>query len=246
MKKSTRSPGKTFLVVSIAIISIIVTLSGIAWYTMNLRNFQLFGKLVHHVQTDQKVVALTFDDGPIPEPTDTILEILKRKEVKATFFVTGSELEQNPEAGKKLVEAGHELGNHTYSHQHMVFKTPAFIQEEIEKTDKLIREAGYQGTIYFRPPYGKKLILLPFYLNQHNRCTIMWDIEPESQAEIGASAKNIVTYTTENVQPGSIILLHIMYKSRSESLKAVEGLIDSLQAQGYTFKTIAELLSYSQ
>ncbi|TCP69592.1 polysaccharide deacetylase family protein [Baia soyae] len=206
------------------------------------RTYQLFGDLTDRVDTNQKVIALTLDDGPT-EQTDEVLKVLKEADVKATFFVTGAELQQHPEEGKKIVQAGHELGNHSYSHTRMVLKSPSFIKNEIEKTDQLIRDAGYQEEILFRPPNGKKLILLPYYLSQHNRKTIMWDIEPDSYADIGSNSDKIVQHVKENVKPGSIILLHVMYKNREESLKSIKGVVESLRKQGYTFKTVSELLA---
>ncbi|SDZ34261.1 polysaccharide deacetylase family protein [Thermoactinomyces sp. DSM 45892] len=206
------------------------------------RTYQLFGELTDRVNTNEKVVALTLDDGPT-EKTDEVLKILKEADVKATFFVTGAELQQRPEEGKKMVQAGHELGNHSYSHTRMVLKSPSFIKNEIEKTDQLIRDAGYKGEILFRPPNGKKLLLLPYYLSQHNRKTIMWDIEPDSYADIGSNSDKIVQHVKENVKPGSIIILHVMYKSREESLKSIKGIVESLREQGYTFKTVSELLA---
>ncbi|MDM5317372.1 polysaccharide deacetylase family protein [Fictibacillus sp. b24] len=205
------------------------------------RDFQFYGGLVTKAETTEKVVALTFDDGPT-DNTDEILSILKEEDVKATFFVTGREVQENFEEAQKLVAAGHELGNHSYSHKRMVLKTPSFIKEEIEQTDELIRKTGYEGTIQFRPPYGKKLIGLPRYLDKHNRKTILWDIEPETFPEIAADSENIVKHVNDNVQPGSIILLHVMYDSREESMKSVKGIITDLKAKGYTFKTVSEIV----
>lgn len=203
------------------------------------------GKLTSQVDTNEKVVALTFDDGPT-EKTDEVLKILDELNVKATFFVTGAELEQNLEEGKKIVQAGHELGNHTYSHNRMVFKSPSYIENEIEKTDRLIRETGYKGEILFRPPNGKKLVVLPYYLSEHNRKTIMWDLEPDSDEEISSSSEKIVKHVEAKVNPGSIILLHVMYESREQSLASIKGIVEALQKQGYTFKTVSELLTYSK
>jgi chitin deacetylase len=188
-------------------------------------------------------VALTFDDGPTPLATGEVLSILRHRQVKATFFVTGAELEQHLELGKEIVKEGHELGNHSYSHHRMVLKTPSFISDEIERTDRLIRSAGYEGPIHFRPPYSKKLVFLPYYLSKTNRKTIMCDIEPDSYPEVAADADKIVEYVANRVRPGSIILLHVMYKSREQSLRAVGGIIDRLQGEGYQFRTVAELLS---
>lgn len=108
-----------------------------------------------------------------------------------------------------------------------------FVQHEIEKTDALIKEAGYQGEITFRPPYGKKLFLLPYYLNQHNRKTIMWDVEPESYSEVANSSENITKYVLENTKPGSIILLHVMFESRKESVRSIEGIVQKPKKEEY-------------
>ena len=207
------------------------------------RKFQLFGEIIHRVDTQQKVVALTFDDGPT-KMTQEVLELLKELDVKATFFITGRELEENKEEGEKIVLAGHELGNHSYTHKRMVFKSLLFTKEEIEFTNNLIREVGYQGDIHFRPPYGKKLVLLPYYLMRSGKKTIMWDVEPESYPEISSSSEEIINHVVENVNPGSIILLHVMYESRRESLNSIEGIINTLKAEGYSFLTISELLEY--
>jgi chitin deacetylase len=216
------------------------------WQISRSRTFQFFGQLIPRVNTSQKVVALTFDDGPTPEATDKILATLAEEHVHATFFVIGAELEQNMAAGQRIVAAGHELGNHTYSHERMILVTPSFVQQEIERTDKLVRAAGYQGEIYFRPPYAKKLFTLPYYLAKTGRKSITWDVEPDSYPEIAADSDKIAAYVLAQTRPGSIIILHVMYKSRSESLQAVQKIITGLKAQGYSFKTVSELLAAAE
>jgi len=213
------------------------------WQISRSRTFQFFGRLIPRVSTSQKVVALTFDDGPTLDATGQILSALDQQHVRATFFVTGAELEKNMAEGKKIVAAGHELGNHSYSHQRMVLVTSSFVKGEIERTDKLIRDAGYQGEIYFRPPYGKKLFTLPYYLGKTGRKSITWDVEPESSPEIAADSDKIAEHVLSRARPGSIIILHVMYRSRSESLKAVRKIVEGLKAQGYSFKTVSELLA---
>ena len=207
------------------------------------RNFQLLGEIMAKGETTEKVVALTFDDGPA-ENTEEILEILRSENTKATFFLTGYEMEMNMEATKKIVQEGHEIGNHSYSHKRMIFKSPAFIKDEIERTDELIRQAGYQGDIHFRPPNARKLLFLPHYLQSQGRKTIMWSMEPDSFPEIARDAGKIVEHVLENVEPGSIILLHVMYENREQSLRSVKGIIEGLKQQGYTFVTVSELLEY--
>jgi len=224
------------------VILVVVSAAGL-WRISNSRTFQFFGEIVPRVKTSRKIVALTFDDGPTSEGTGQILTILSEEHVKATFFVIGGELEQNLEEGKKIVAAGHELGNHSYSHVRMLLVTPSFVRDEIERTDQLIRNTGYQGEILFRPPYGKKLFTLPYYLSRTGRKTITWDIEPDSYPEIAADAERIANYVAAAVRPGSIIILHVMYPNRRESLKSVKRIVERLRAEGYEFKTVSELIA---
>jgi len=147
-------------------------------------------------------------------------------------------LEKNIEEGRKIAAAGHQIGNHTYSHDRMILKTPSFIKREIESTNHVIRETGYEGPIDFRPPYGKKLIGLPFYLKANNIQTIMWDLEPDTYY---SSVQDKVDYVNNNVQPGSVILLHPMYDQTGDQLKTIEGILDSLSRKGYQFVTVNEL-----
>jgi len=220
----------------IGILLIFLILFGL-YKLMVSRSFQLFGGLTDSVETNQKVVALTFDDGPTNN-VDKILPLLKQYNVKATFFLIGNDIEKNPEEAKKIVSAGHQVGNHTFSHDRMVLKSPSFIKEEIEKTDELIREAGYKDEIDFRPPYGKKMIGLPYYLNKVQKETITWNIEPDTYY---SSAADKVEYVKKNIKPGSIILLHPMYDKTGNELKTIEEILQSLTKEGYQFVTVDEL-----
>jgi len=207
-----------------------------------MRGYQFFGEIVSSAPAADSVVALTFDDGPTPGYAEAILAVLDSFNVKATFFVTGRETEANVEQARRLVEAGHELGNHSYSHSRMVLMAPSRVRDEIERTDRAIRSAGYTGSIHFRPPYGKKLFTLPWYLSRHQRKTIMWDVEPDSYAEVARDADTLSAYVIEHVRPGSIVLLHVMFESRATSMAAVPAIIEGLKARGYRFVTVSELI----
>ncbi len=183
------------------------------------------------------MVALTFDDGPTDNVTK-ILPLLEKYQAKATFFLIGEEIENHPDEAKKIAEQGHQIGNHTYSHNRMVFKMPSYYKEEIEKTDLLIRNAGFKGEIDVRPPNGKKLIGFPYYLNKHNRDTITWNLEPDSYSN---STADKVKYVKENIEPGSIILIHPMYDKTDKTLQTIEGILQELANYGYTFVTVNEL-----
>ena len=210
------------------------------------RTFQFFGRIVPRVETSQRVVALTFDDGPTRDKTAEVLRLLRERDVRATFFVTGGELEQNMDAGREIVADGHELGNHSYSHERMILVTPSYVRREVERTDELIMAAGHTGPIYFRPPYGKKFLALPFYLSRHDRTTITWDVELDSELAADADASAIMRRVMRRTRPGSIILLHVMYPSRAETMRAVPFIIEGLQRDGYRFVTVSELLAAAE
>lgn len=210
------------------------------------RTFQFFGGLTARVETQQKVVALTFDDGP-SDYSNQVLNILKKHNTKATVFVIGQNIEQYPKEAEALAHAGIQLANHSFSHQRFYLKSQSFIDAEIKKTNTLIRESGYKDEIVFRPPNGKKLIGLPYYLNQNDIKTIMWDVEPDTYIDPASDEKAktdfIVNYTLHNTKPGSIILLHPFCKTCTHDRAAIEPIITKLQAKGYTFVTVNELLS---
>lgn len=214
----------------------------VAWKLMNARTVQMFGGIVPRVHTSEPVVALTLDDGPTQEHTEKVLSVLREHDVRATFFVTGKALLRNPEEAKRIVEEGHELGNHSLRHQRMILKPYSFVREEIETTDQLIRDAGYQGRIHFRSPFGKKLIVLPYYLWQTDRLNIFWDVAPEGYTSVAADPERMVEHVLAEVRPGSIILLHVLPKKRAISRQALPGIIQGLQERGYRFVTVSDLL----
>jgi peptidoglycan/xylan/chitin deacetylase (PgdA/CDA1 family) len=234
-----------YLLISSLIIFTLLLVSYSLFRISKLNSFQFFGGIVPRVNTDQKVVALTLDDAPSPF-SDEVLGILAEKNVKATFYVIGKNLEEYPQEGKNIVEAGHELGNHSYSHRRILLKSFSFVEAEIQKTNQLIRNAGYRGEITFRPPYGKKLFILPWYLYRHNIKTITWDVQPDSYAldleEGDEKIQFLVNNTLQNTKPGSIILLHPFCNSCVSARKALGQIIDGLREKGYRFVVISELL----
>jgi peptidoglycan/xylan/chitin deacetylase (PgdA/CDA1 family) len=152
-----------FITALALVVALILILSYGLFQISRSRQFQFFGGIINRVNTNEKIVALTFDDGP-SEYSDQVVNLLQEKGVKATFYVTGYNLEQYPNEARDMVADGHELGNHSYSHQRFLLKSQSFIKTEIERTNQLIRSIGHRGEITFRPPNGKKLFLLPWYL----------------------------------------------------------------------------------
>ncbi|MBN1288840.1 MAG: polysaccharide deacetylase family protein [Actinobacteria bacterium] len=220
-------------------LALVLVLAGFGLLMLsNARSFQLFGKLTDRVDTGRKVAALTFDDGPAGN-TGEVLDILRDKNAKATFYVIGQSVELYPDQTRAIAARGHELGNHSYSHSRLILKSPSRVELEIEKTNELIRGAGYAGEITFRPPYGKKLVVLPWYLSRNNIETVMWDVEPDTEHAGDAGA--ILDYTLEKTEPGSIILLHPFGPEGSADIRALPEIIDGLREEGYSFVTVSEL-----
>ncbi|AQA04173.1 polysaccharide deacetylase [Mycobacterium sp. MS1601] len=225
-------------VIGVATLVVVTLLAG--YTVMNARTFQLAGELVSRVDTADKVVALTFDDGP-SDHTPEVLGMLAEADVPATFYLNGADLDQFPAHGAAIAQAGHQIGNHTYTHRRMVFVSPSTVADEVQRTDAAIARTGYRGTVTFRPPYCKKLWSLPRYLAAHHRVTVTWDVEPDSAGN--PSTAEIVEETVRDVRPGSIILLHVMADSRAPSRAAVPLIIDRLRADGYRFVTVTDLLA---
>ncbi|MFQ6393682.1 polysaccharide deacetylase family protein [Nocardia sp. KC 131] len=219
---------------------VVVVLAIGGYFLMNSRTYQLAGRLVDRVDTTEKVVALTLDDGPTARTPD-VLKVLAEAAVPATFYLVGSDLAANPEQGKAIAEAGHEIGNHTYTHRRMVLVSSGTVRDELERTDAEIAKTGYQGPITFRPPYGKKLWSLPEYLSDHDRTTVTWDVEPDSGK--AASTDDIVAETIREVRPGSIVLLHVMHEYGATALAAIPRIVSELRSAGYRFVTVSDLLT---
>jgi len=201
--------------------------------------FQIAGELINRVDTEEKVVALSFDDGPIEPYTLEVLDVLDRHNVKATFFMVGENIEENMDIAKTVHRKGHQLGNHTYSHRKIVYFKPSKVRYELESTTALLKEIGVNDEIMFRPPYGEKFIVLPMILKSMKMKNIMWDVEPKDWS--GRPSDEVVEHVVNHTKSGSIILMHDMQPDAAHSTDLI---IKKLKAKGYQFKTVSELLKY--
>lgn len=196
-------------------------------------------------------VALTFDDGPGAEYTPMILDILKEKNVKATFFLVGKHVEKYPDIAKRIVAEGHEVGNHTYSHKEMFPASRKRVIKEIVKCEEAIEKVTGVRPVLFRPPRGiysdavRKIVLEMGYT------MILWSISAVDWA--GTPARAIAARVKRYVKPGAIILFHdngALLKSeghsRMNTVKALPKIIDDLRTKGYQFVTVSQLLSLEE
>ncbi|MBI4733793.1 MAG: polysaccharide deacetylase family protein [Rubrobacteridae bacterium] len=197
---------------------------------------------------DENVVAITFDDGPNPNYTPQLLDILKEKGVKATFFVVGLHVKKYPDIAKRIVDEGHDIGNHTYTHKDMVPSTRRMVLAQVNKTDHVITKITGVKTSLFRPPrgiYGSAVRRL--LVDEKKYRMILWSVSSVDWRGISATAihKRIMRY----VRPGSILLFHdsgaLVRRegaSRENTVEALPTVIDSLIAKGYRIVTITEML----
>lgn len=227
----------------IGVLAVLGVLSGL-YQLSKARTYQVFGELYARVETPEKVVALTFDDGPGPANTPAVLELLSRHQVKATFFMVGRNIEAHRELAARVLAEGHQLGNHSYSHTRLVFRSPSFVQEEISRTDTLLRQLGVQEEILFRAPFGKKLFVLPWLLARDHRKNILFDVVPDDHELQDADV--LTSRVLGATRPGSIILFHDGWAAKPGTLEAVDRVLRQLKAQGYRFVTVSELLALGQ
>jgi len=198
---------------------------------------QLLGAHRAEIPATGRVVALSFDDGPNPLSTPAILEELSRRHVPATFFLIGRRIERQPQLARRVLQAGHQLGNHSYSHPRMVLERPRVYGEEIDRTDRLIRGLGWRGPIDFRPPYGQKLLVLPWLLAQRGKEDVLWSVD--SRDYIDPDPASIARRVVRRVRPGSIVLLH----DSPRTARALPALIDGLRQRGFRFVRVREPLA---
>ncbi len=183
---------------------------------------------------ESKQIAITFDDGPNPDYTMKLLKGLKKRGVKATFFVLGEEVERYPDILKATYDDGHMIGVHSYQHVNFGQIGDAAALEQVEKTQQAIYDVTGEYTGYIRPPYGcwKKELDQELPMIE-----VLWDIDPLDWAT--KDADTVVQRVLQKIPNGSIILLHDASES---SVSAAFTIIDTLQKQGYEFVTVEELM----
>jgi peptidoglycan/xylan/chitin deacetylase (PgdA/CDA1 family) len=206
------------------------------------RSFQFFGSIVHRVDVRKKIVALTFDDGPNPPFTDQILEALREHKAHATFFMLGCRLERHPSVAQRAVAEGHEVGNHSYSHSYLLLRPPSTIKREIQRADDAMEALGLGRPHLFRPPFGKKLFVLPFYLKKMGKTTVMCDADSGGAEFKSRDAAQIRDRILRKIRPGSIIMLHDGGGDKAHIVETVRLLLQSLTQQGYSVLTVSALL----
>lgn len=189
---------------------------------------------------EKKKIAITFDDGPHPINTPKILNILKENNVKATFFVIGVNAKNYPDALSLVKENGHEIGNHTYSHNVIKGKSDKKIKKEVLDTEKEIEDIVGEKTSLLRPPCGLYDEKTVDFAVENGYKVVLWNIDTHDWAH--SSTSSIVATVVENVKGGDIILFHDYISGENNTIEALKLIIPKLKSLGYEFVTVSELL----
>ena len=181
----------------------------------------------------KKWIALTFDDGPKRGTTDILLEELRKRDVKATFFLIGEQIEENKDIVKQMYQDGHQIGNHTFHHMNLNTLDFDTQKKELILCNHMIGECANESSLCIRPPYGEVNEAIKLWINAP---IILWSVDTLDWT--GKTAEEIAAHIIENAKAGDIVLMHDIY---DESIKGVILAIDQMKKQGYSFVTVRQM-----
>lgn len=183
---------------------------------------------------EERLIAITFDDGPRRETTERLLDGLEERDARATFFLIGRQIEGNEDLVERMQAEGHQVGSHTWSHTRLTGVSADTLRQEVGRTEEALEDLLGPGSYWLRPPYGavdaadRDLIQTPM---------IKWSIDPRDWEKLDTA--QVTAAVLKAAAPNQIILLHDIYPT---SVDAAMAVVDALQGEGYRFVTVAELL----
>ncbi|MDT8903712.1 polysaccharide deacetylase family protein [Anaeroselena agilis] len=216
-------------------------------FTLNavLPGNRFYGPTFSEVKTSQKIVALTFDDGPYPPYTGKVLDILREEEVPATFFVIGRNAARHPDLVRRMVAEGHQVGNHTYNHVDLLKADRATIADEVDRTNRVIAAITGASARVVRPPHGFRDAVVLEVMAERGLKVVEWSVLSRDWTNPGVDT--IVRRTLDKVKSGAVILLHdgdgvAAAAPRTQTVEAARLVIRDLKARGFKFVTVDEIL----
>jgi peptidoglycan/xylan/chitin deacetylase (PgdA/CDA1 family) len=218
----------------------------VAGYQSMAPTGQWFGRTFSRSDCESKLLALTFDDGPNDPYTLRLLDILDKHKVRATFFLIGRCVQQRPKIVRELLDAGHSIGNHTFSHPLLIFQSAANVAYEMEACGRALTEAVGEHSNLFRPPFGGRRPAVLRIARRLGLEPVMWNVTGYDWN--APSPEYIERKVTSQIRGGDVILLHDgshvqMGADRSRTVIATDRLIDRYQGEGYQFITIPEMIA---
>ncbi|MEK8130961.1 polysaccharide deacetylase family protein [Paenibacillus filicis] len=200
-------------------------------------------EVVWNVQTDQKLIALTFDDGPNPVYTPQILDLLHAYEAKGTFFVLGKRVQMYPAIAIREVNDGHEIANHTFDHHYLKNYPPDRLVNEIRQTQEVIFDITEQMPHVFRPPGGFYNDQLLDSMKEDKLTVVMWSWYQDTKDWRKPGTSKIVQQVLSNVHNGDIVLFHDLEGDCTQTVEALKIILPELKARGYQFVTVSDLIA---
>lgn len=201
--------------------------------------------LINEVSTTEKVIAITFDDGPNPLYTPQIIDIFAKANSKATFFMIGEQIEKSPEIVKLVAEQGHEIGNHTFSHEKLTQLGQEECREEIKRNEELIQNLSHKKPVILRPPYLDYNDETTRFIS-HLGYSMIGALNIDATDWEQPGVKFILEKTRKHIKSGGILLFHDGYGDRSQTITAVRQFVPELVSQGYKLVTVSELLQLAE
>jgi len=220
-------------------------LATVAGYNTMSPTSQLYGRTFIGLPRGSRVLALTYDDGPNDPYTWRMMEVLERHGVKATFFLIGQFVRQKPEIARAIVAAGHAIGNHTWNHPKLIFRSTSEVWRQLEQAQKAIFDATGVQPKLFRPPFGGRRPASLRTVRAFGLLPIMWNVTCYDWK--ARSAGEIVGHAERQIRGGDVILLHDggyrrMGTNRSPTVEASDQILTRYQGEGYEFVTIPQML----
>lgn len=198
-------------------------------------------QIVWDIKTEEKIIALTFDDGPHKKYTNEVMDLLNEYDAKGTFFVVGEQAQKNPDVILRMHEEGHEIANHTYTHP---FKaTVPQIIEEIRQTNDVIFSITGRTSMLFRPVEGQYTDTLIESVVQDGYKVVMWSWHQDTEDWRNPGVNKIVDRVLKGARKGDVVLFHDGGGNRRQTVEALAKILPALQKEGYKFVTISELLN---
>lgn len=221
-----------------------LALAGVLLLLAVLPGNSFYGNVLTHAETQRKIIALTFDDGPYPPYTQKLLRVLAEKNVRATFFMVGENAAEHPEIVREVQSAGHQIALHAGYHKDLLKLPASEVAANIAYGKSTLEGITGTNIRYMRPPHGFKDWSVINAIESAGLSTTNWSIIPRDWTNPGADV--IAQRVLEQAQPGAIVLLHDgdspkKQAPRDQTIAAVAIIIDNLRAQGYEFVTVDEL-----
>jgi polysaccharide deacetylase family sporulation protein PdaB len=211
----------------------------------NRSYYEARGEIVWEVPTKEKIIALTFDDGPDPVDTPAILDLLKKYDAKATFFAVGKRVEMYPELAKREILEGHEIANHTYDHSYFHKRIAVEkIEADIQKAESIILNTTGKKPSLFRPPggfYGDNVVNAS---KKAGYLVVMWSWHQDTEDWNTPGVNKIVNKVLNNARKGDIVLFHDYVEGKTQTIEALKKVLPELKSRGFRFVTVSELLTF--